>query len=123
MNIFLKSVGVFGLIFMLGCNSQTQKETRADINKQYNEFKVDFEKKLSALEKKIDSLESKTSEMPGEAKENVSEVLNDLEAKRSEISETLKELADSSKDNYADVKLKLEHSYEKLENEVNKAFN
>ncbi len=91
--------------------------------KEVAEFKSKMSKKLDELDKEIEKIESKTNQAKKNLKQNAKAKVRDLKDLRKDISEKLSELGDTSEDKVADLKLSIEHKYEKLQNEVEKLFN
>ena len=120
-------IGFLG-IFMSLQLSLAKEDVKSDsytvqMNKRVRAFRDDMGIKLKDIDKKIETLQQRAGEKVSAGQQALNEKVEDLKEMREDLAERMDDLSDSTQDSYADLKLKVEHQYEKLANEVNKAFN
>lgn len=98
-------------------------ETKTAVKQEYTEFKNAMSEKIELLDDKINELQGKVDAEASDGKEMAKEKLKEIKALRSDLGDKLNKLGESAQDEFKDMKVAVENSYNKLKTEVEKRLN
>lgn len=94
-----------------------------NFEKQYNDFKVEADKKIQVIDRKLETVKGKLSTYSGEAKAELQKKYDDMLEMKKTLVAKVEDAKDSAADQWESTRDKIEDYADDLESKIDKSFN